>query len=194
MGVTETREKILTTAGKLFGRYGFYKTSIDEISRMSRRAKGSLYYHFPSKEILFKEVVASEMEHLKSQLLPVVNDFSLYANEKLKKYLTRRMEVLSESENYKETLKADFYEHFDFIDDLRKELDIWEKEQLKKIIQQGVEENIFADMNDKIEVMLDVFLMVQKGMEIPFLLQRKFEYYHPYFDDLLNILIKGLGK
>jgi len=194
MGIKETREIILSTAAKLFSRYGFYKTSMDEISKMSRRAKGSLYYHFPSKELLFKEVVASEIENLKSQLAPVVNDFSLYANEKLKKYLTLRMEILNESENYKETLKADFFEHFDFIDDLRKDLDNWEKVQMRNIILQGVKENIFADMGDKLEVMLDVFVMVQKSLETPFLLQGKFEDFHPYFDDLLSILIKGLGK
>jgi len=36
--------------------------------------------------------------------------------------------------------------------------------------------------------------MVLKGLEIPFFLQNKYNDLHPYFDDLLKILIKGLGK
>ena len=189
-----TRNKIINVASKLFGHYGFYKTSMDEIARISRKAKGSLYYHFASKEELFTEVVATEINTLKSQLVVIVNDKNLQADEKIKRYLIRRMEILNTSANYHETLKADFFEHFDFIDNLRVNLDVWEKEQIKLIMQQGIKENVFADNNGNMEVLLDVFIMVLKGLEIPFLVQKKYDQYSPYFDDLLRILIKGLSK
>ncbi len=44
------------------------------------------------------------------------------------------------------------------------------------------------------DVLLDVFIMILKGLEIPFFLQGKYEQYTPCFDDLLKILIKGLNK
>jgi len=189
-----TRNKIIKVASKLFGHYGFYKTSMDEIARISRKAKGSLYYHFASKEELFTEVVATEINILKSQLVVIVNDKNLQADEKIKRYLIRRMEILNTSANYHETLKADFFEHFDFIDNLRVNLDVWEKEQIRLVMQQGIKENVFADNNGNMEVLLDVFIMVLKGLEIPFLVQKKYDQYSPYFDDLLRILIKGLSK
>lgn len=55
--------------------------------------------------------------------------------KKLKKYLLKRMKILNNSANYQETLKADFFEHFDFIDDLRKDFDVWEKKNLKKFFK-----------------------------------------------------------
>ncbi len=189
-----TKNKIISVATRLFGRYGFYKTSMDEIARISRKAKGSLYYHFRSKEELFTEVVASEIDNLKSQLTVIVKDDQLNADEKIKKYLLKRMEVLHSAANYHETLKADFFEHFDFIDTLRNEMDAWEKEQIKQIILQGIREGVFEEPKGDINVLLDVFIMVLKGLEIPFFLQEKYEQYAPYFDDLLKILIKGLGK
>ncbi len=189
-----TRNKIINVASKLFGHYGFYKTSMDEIARISRKAKGSLYYHFASKEELFTEVVATEINILKTQLVVIVNDNKLQADEKIKRYLIRRMEILNTSANYHETLKADFFEHFDFIDNLRVNLDVWEKEQIRLVMQQGIKENVFADNNGNMEVLLDVFIMVLKGLEIPFLVQKKYDQYSPYFDDLLRILIKGLSK
>jgi AcrR family transcriptional regulator len=194
MAIEDTREKILIVANKLFSRFGFHKTSMDEIAKIARKAKGSLYYHFASKEELFKEVVAKEIDNLKSNLSIIVNDKDLKANEKIKQYLIKRMEILHNASNYHETLKADFFEHFDFIDDLRKELDDWEKAQIKKIIEQGIEENIFKKQNENMDVILDVFIMVLKGLEIPFFLQDKYDELHPYFDDLLLILIKGLSK
>ena len=191
-----TKNKIVNVASKLFGRYGFYKTSMDEIARISRKAKGSLYYHFRGKEELYTEVVALEFHNLKSQLSPIVEEDHLKADKKIKKYLLKRMEVLHSASNYHETLKADFLEHFDFefIDNLRNEMDVWEKEQIKQILLQGIREGVFAEPKRDINVLLDVFIMVLKGLEIPFFLQKKYGQYAPYFDDLLEILIKGVGK
>ncbi len=194
MKIDSTKNKILQVASKLFSRYGFYKTSMDEIARIARRAKGSLYYHFKSKEELFTEVVATEINNLKSQLSDIVNNNNLSANIKIKDYLIKRMEILNTASNYHETIKADFFEHFEFIDNLRTNLDTWEKKQIKNIIQQGITENIFENQNNNMEVLLDVFIMVLKGLEIPFFLQNKYEKYSPHFDDLSKILIKGLSK
>ncbi len=193
MSVDNTKESILSVADKLFSRFGFHKTSMDEIAKIARKAKGSLYYHFASKEELFKEVVSIEMINLKNQLSSIVNNPDLTSSEKVKKYLVTRMEVLNSAANYHETLKADFFEHFHFIDDLRTELDVWEKESLKKIILQGAEKGEFALIGD-IDVLLDVFIMVIKGLEIPFFLQNKYEKYAPHFDNLIEILTKGLSQ
>jgi AcrR family transcriptional regulator len=193
MSLDDTRNKILSVANKLFSRFGFHKTSMDEIAKIARKAKGSLYYHFANKEELFTEVVSKEIINLKSQLLIIVNNTDLNASEKIKKYLIKRMEVLHDAANYHETLKADFFEHFDFIDDLRNELDEWEKANLKNIILQGVDKGEFAAVDD-IEVLLDVFIMVLKGLETPFFLQNKYEKYSPYSESLMVILTKGLAS
>ena len=193
MALDDTRKKILSVANRLFSRFGFHKTSMDEIAKIARKAKGSLYYHFASKEELFKEVVSKEIMSLKDQLSVIINNNDLSASDKIKKYLFRRMEILNDAANYHETLKADFFEHFDFIDDLREELDEWEKENIKKILLQGVETNEFTAIGD-MDVLLDVFIMVLRGLEIPFFLQNKYEKYSPYFEGLMGILIKGVAS
>jgi len=193
MALDDTRKKILSVANKLFSKFGFHKTSMDEIAKIARKAKGSLYYHFASKEELFKEVVSKEIMSLKDQLSVIINNSDLSASDKIKKYLFRRMEILNDAANYHETLKADFFEHFDFIDDLREELDEWEKESLRKILLQGVETKEFAAIGD-MDVLLDVFIMVLRGLEIPFFLQNKYEKYSPYFEGLMGILIKGVAS
>ncbi len=194
MEVVNTKNKILRVASKLFSRYGFYKTSMDEIAKIARKAKGSLYYHFKSKEELFTEVVEIEIKNLKTELSTIINNDKLSADVKIREYLIRRMEILNSAANYHETIRADFFEHFDFIDNLRNDLDSWEKAQLKYILEQGVNNGIFENQNGNIEVLLDVFIMVLKGLEIPFFLQNKYEKYSPHFEDLSKILIKGLSK
>jgi len=191
MSLENTRDKILSVANKLFSRFGFHKTSMDEIAKISRKAKGSLYYHFESKEDLFKEVVSKEILNLKTQLSNVIQNEKLNASEKINSYFIVRMEVLHNASNYHETIKADFFEHFDFIDDLRNELDAWEKEQIKLIIEQGIKTNEFVIEGD-IGILLDVYIMVLKGLEIPFFIQDKYKNYAPYFNDLTKIFTKGL--
>lgn len=192
MSIDNTRESILNVADKLFSRFGFYKTSMDEIAKIARKAKGSLYYHFASKEELFKEVVSVEIENFKKQLNKIVNNNELSSSEKIKQYFIKRMDVLNISTNYQETLKADFYEQFHFIDELRSELEAWEKDKLKTIISNGVEKREFLPIKD-IDILLDMFIMVSYGLEVPFFLQDKYKHYSPYFESLIGILTKGLS-
>lgn len=192
MAIDDTRDKILSVANTLFSKFGFYKTSMDEIARIARKAKGSLYYHFASKEKLFTEVVKNEMDLLKVKLLQIVNNQDLTATEKLKQYLIKRMFELNKAVNYHEVLRADLYEHFDFLDDVRLEMDIWEKDKLKILILEGVEQKEFAFKID-IDVLMDMFIMILKGLEVPFYIQNKYNNYAPHFDGLMGILTKGLS-
>ena len=193
MNYIETKKQILKIASQLFGKYGYYKTSIDNVAKMSRKAKGSIYYHFATKEILFTAVVVQELEEIKLTLLPIVNDESLQADLKLKSFLKQRMFLLHDAKNYHETLQADFFNEFEFLKEARFEWDCWVKEQIKKIIIQGVEEDIFEEQKE-LDVMLDVFMMISKGLEIPFFLQHKYEDLCPYFDDLMKMIVKSFKK
>jgi AcrR family transcriptional regulator len=65
-----TRERLLKAAEQVFADKGFYETAVDEVARLSNTSKGSVYFHFPSKEILFNAV----MENLGERLLQRVED------------------------------------------------------------------------------------------------------------------------
>jgi AcrR family transcriptional regulator len=52
-----TREKLLATARRLFGRDGYEATSIEAVLREAGVARGSLYHHFENKPALFDAVL-----------------------------------------------------------------------------------------------------------------------------------------
>ncbi len=190
----KTRDKIVEVADKLFSRFGFYKTSMDEIAKIARKAKGSLYYHFTGKEALFNEVLSKELEALKRELNAIAENPELNSKQKVKLYLKRRMQILNESNIYRETIKADLYEHFEFTDTIRSDFEQWEKNLMKAFIETGIEQGEFDIKIKEIGAIMDVFIMVLKGLEIPFFAQGKFLTYEPYMDDMMNILIKGISK
>jgi AcrR family transcriptional regulator len=57
-----SRERILDSAAKVFGRYGFRLTSMELVAQESGLTRQALYHHFDSKEALFRAVVEAVYE------------------------------------------------------------------------------------------------------------------------------------
>jgi AcrR family transcriptional regulator len=51
-----TRDRILSSAKRLFEQKGYYETSMDDIVRSSHLSKGAIYGYFDSKESLFESL------------------------------------------------------------------------------------------------------------------------------------------
>jgi AcrR family transcriptional regulator len=60
----EKAESILDTAKKMFGRYGLQKTTLDEIARVARVAKATIYNYFGSKDRVYLEVLRREANEI----------------------------------------------------------------------------------------------------------------------------------
>ena len=188
----KTRKQIIEVASQLFAKYGFRKTSMDEIARVAHKAKGSLYYHFESKEVLFTEVVSTMFEELKVELQKIMDDRTLTPIDKIKAYLRKRMDTLAKAECYHETIRADLFDRFEFVDSLREDLDKWDKNNLKVILQDGISAGYYMKMQN-IDMILDLFFMVLKGLELPLFIQKKYTMLGPYFDDMLMILVRVIA-
>jgi AcrR family transcriptional regulator len=52
MMATDTREKILQVAAKLFVRQGYTATSVNQISKEAGIGKATVYHHFPDKQTI----------------------------------------------------------------------------------------------------------------------------------------------
>ena len=62
--MNKTKRKIFETSMKLFAEKGYDATSIEEITSVVGVAKGTLYYHFSSKEEIFHFLVDEGMKLL----------------------------------------------------------------------------------------------------------------------------------
>ncbi len=66
--MNKTKRKIFETSMKLFAQKGYDATSIEEITAMVGVAKGTLYYHFSSKEEIFNFLVEEGMKLLRNSI------------------------------------------------------------------------------------------------------------------------------
>lgn len=65
---TSARDAILDAAETLLGRYGYRKTTMDDIAREARIGKGTTYLHFRSKEEVFLTTIDRIVDRLCEQL------------------------------------------------------------------------------------------------------------------------------
>ena len=74
---TNSREKILTTASKLFQLKGYNATGLNEILKESASPKGSLYYYFPNgKEELAVEAIKLASEAIEKGIRTALEKYS----------------------------------------------------------------------------------------------------------------------
>jgi AcrR family transcriptional regulator len=189
MPESDVKKQIVESATKFFSRYGFHKTTMDEIARNIHKAKGVLYYYFKSKEELFNEVLKQELDKLKRALQKIVqsDNNSLVI---LSDYMLTRFKLLNKAVNYHETLKADFFEKYNFVKDVRDDFDRFEQYQLTAIIEKGNQEGYLNVQH--VGPTVDVAMMIIKSIEIPLFLQDKYKAYENTLRDLINMITSSL--
>jgi len=64
---TARQAEILEVAIGVFLRYGFKKTSMDDLARAAGLSRQGLYLHFPTKEALFKAMVVYCIETMRAE-------------------------------------------------------------------------------------------------------------------------------
>lgn len=71
--MNKTKKTIFKAAIKTFSVYGYDGATMDQIASEAGVAKGTLYYHFKSKEEIFKYIIEEGMNLTKERLHEVVN-------------------------------------------------------------------------------------------------------------------------
>ncbi len=191
--MSNSKQQVLQAASITFAKYGYYKTAMEDIAATAQKAKGSLYYHFGSKELLFQAVVLEELNMLKEALENVFLETSLDTRGLLRQYMLTRMNVLRHAINYQETLRPNFYEHYDFVNSVKEEMVTWEVNQILKLLQRGVDKDELELPGDHL-VYSQVLVMLLQGLEPNFYLKGEYDRLESHFDNLIKIITKGISK
>jgi AcrR family transcriptional regulator len=142
-GYLSKKRELVTTAEKLFIEKGYKETTIDDLLDASSLSKGGFYHYFSSKEEVLEESIKVLMESLLEQILPIVEDDSLTAMQKLRMFFQKKNEYKepkNEVARYiSKLLQSDFaiYKYYLVLAQSY-------VEPLAKIIEQGAKEGTFS--------------------------------------------------
>lgn len=71
--ISQREQRILDAAAELFTRYGYDKTTVDEIAHAAGVSKGAIYLHFKSKEALFEALILRESDIVTERFLELID-------------------------------------------------------------------------------------------------------------------------
>ncbi len=96
--MNKTKRKIFEASMKLFADKGYEATSIEEITATVGVAKGTLYYHFSSKEEIFNFLIEEGMKLLKNSIAIKTEKVDNYL-DKLRAIILIQIKVIARYEN-----------------------------------------------------------------------------------------------
>ncbi|MDA3929104.1 MAG: TetR/AcrR family transcriptional regulator [Prolixibacteraceae bacterium] len=157
------RETILQIAQDIFSKFGYKKTTLDDIANAVRKGKSSLYYYFNSKEDLFQAVIIKEVEVLRQALEKVVFR-SMDPEEKLREYILTKLSTFRELANLYNALENDVTA-MDFIEEIKEKNAKDEIRMIKRILIEGVRRDKFQI--DDLNLTAMGITTAMRGLEMP---------------------------
>ena len=103
-----SRQRIVTTARELFVERGYASVSMQQIADATGLRKASLYHHFRSKEALFADVMAAEMDRVLIDFAEV-REIDGTIEEQLERIALVNYRKFAQPELYQ--LAKDFFQH-----------------------------------------------------------------------------------
>jgi AcrR family transcriptional regulator len=113
------KEQIVEAAREVFAKYGYRKTTIEDIAKAVYRAKSSVYHYFGGKDEIFKAVVEREAFQMVQSMREAVNaeKSPVMKFRVLFRFLYEKVE---ETTNYFQFLMDEWYDIFSFTTEVKK--------------------------------------------------------------------------
>jgi len=185
----EKLDAILDTAKNMFARYGLRKTSLDEVARMARVAKATIYNYFGSKDHVYLEVLRREMDEIVEKISASVAQ-EVTPTDKLVAFARAKFRYMRQAINLLNLDREGIEKLLPSADSIRSELFEQEVNILRSILNEGVEKGIFHTNN----ALLTARAIAHgfRGFELNWLVQESEEKIEHYLDELMTILFYGL--
>lgn len=185
----ERRGAILDAAAELFARFGFKKTTLEEIADRAGLAKPSLYHYFESKEDLVSAVVSFESRALLS-LLRIEVQRAKGAAKKIEAFVRARYEYLQAKKNLYAVTQEDFRAVQTLVIAERDKFFEAELGLLTEIMKEGVAQGELAIADP--DLFARVAIAALQGIDVMFCRYGHSEHIAEGLQLMLGVFLRGL--
>jgi len=193
----DRKGRILEAARELFARFGLRKVTMEDIARQVHMAKASLYYYFPSREHLLREIIQREGAELWSEINQAVSH-ETDPRAKLRAYVQTRFRAISRLTIYYRSLTEDYLRHYEFIERERETYTRLELQTIEMILREGMERGVFEMEDPRLAAF--AITMAMKGLEYPLVVgdgvsvDGRHLDMEQAIDMMLQLLLRGIEK
>lgn len=163
--VVKTTAALIEAARVLFTRKGYARTTMSDIAREAKRGRRTLYMHFPSKEVLLRKVIETELNRILEVLREIVAK-DIPADRKIMELVFGRLENVRHTIFRNGSLRADFTRFYLTIDSIRRKYDKIEVALIHNVLIEGREQGLFRFGNANL--MAEIIHYSVKGLEAPY--------------------------
>jgi AcrR family transcriptional regulator len=189
MSSTNQREAILSAAAQLFARFGYRKTSIEDVAKRVRIGKGTIYLYFASKEELFGAIAHQIWGNVLLELTAAVKR-ARTPEAKLRAYVQGRAHQLIR-------VTKDLQVQHDLALELQEAaapylMELWKTERalLEGILVEGNAANAFLVPHP--HALALAIQTVVRGLERSMIDPQNGPELRRAIDDLLDVLVRGI--
>ncbi len=171
--VKKTRDRFIEVARSLFARKGVENTTMNDIAAASDKGRRTIYTYFKSKREIFNAVIESESDDLLQNLSSIVTK-PISPEQKLREYVSTRMETMRQIVSRNGSLRAGFFRDVRKVDRARAVISRKEIKMLMRILHEGVVLGVF-DIPDIKEWAIIITNSIQ-GFDVPYIRNNLTEY------------------
>jgi len=146
---SEKRAQILNQAKKKFERFGFSKTTVDEIARDAGISKRTLYQEFENKEKILEELLMFEALSVRKAILNQIGKITEPA-EKLQTYIRLSNKYLEQNPFIVNILNDESGFFSPFLKEKPHVIETGIEEIFTSILKEGMEKGVFRKMDEKV--------------------------------------------
>jgi len=161
MGKEDKLNQLLSVALKLFAKYGYKKTTVEDVANELGITKGALYFYVKNKKDLYEKSIGHALIRWKERVMKAISD----KDDVVEKFMTMA-QVSYEYLSYEKDLRAILLKDPTIYTLSRKEdrfyeINLGAMQVIKNILIQGIEEKRFRPVNVEYaaEVLFSVYIM-----------------------------------
>ena len=187
----EKKSLLIRAAREVLGRYGFKKTTLDDIAEKAGMAKTSIYYYFKSKKGILIAVAQMELTKMMDTMRDAVENATT-PEKKLRGLVRARYNYLQEIKSTPGLNLEKLQEMTSMVRSERERFLGAEIELIKEVILDGVRKNVFEVKDPELFALISISAM--RGIDDTFMLYGKHERITEGIEGQMNIIINGIKK
>jgi len=143
----DRRKMILLAAEECFAKYGYKKTTLEDIGKVVGISKPAIYYYFKSKAEIYITVVTNKYNNLIYELNEEVGSWTV-CEDKIHGYFEKRLDWLYKQSNILNQVTQDELRFFDeYASDTVANINKKERKLFTNILKKCIEDKVFQDFD-----------------------------------------------
>lgn len=187
--MNKTKKLIFDASIKSFSQKGFHKSTMDEIADMAGVAKGTLYYHFKSKEDIFKFIIDEGVKRIEDEINEKTKNMA-HPVDKLRAVCEVQMQLVINHLEFFKTMLSQLWGDEERQHQLRNVLSRYFK-LIEGFLKEAADDGLIAA--DNLEIMAFNFFGVMTSTVVYSLIHKEKDV-SQLTETLLGFVMRGIGR